>query len=44
MEFLKLGEAAGGITPRLTAVARIRRDAGFKVRPCRTSSGWSGRS
>lgn len=31
MEFLKLGEVAGGITPRLTAIAAMWRDAGFKV-------------
>lgn len=31
MEFLKLGEVAGGITPRLLAVAAMWREAGFKV-------------
>lgn len=31
MEFLKLGELDGGITTRLTRVARMWRDAGFKV-------------
>jgi 2-dehydropantoate 2-reductase len=31
MEFLKLGEVAGGITPRLIAVAETWRAAGFKV-------------
>lgn len=31
MAFLKLGEVDGGITPRLTAITAMWRDAGFKV-------------